>query len=432
LFASTDNKEDIFQEVFIETEKHKEYLSQLGLGERAHGIQVSHFIRPEYTVTDLSIFDRRTTLPSEVLNFDPKEPNTLFMGNNTVNDPTELNKILDIRLYPVLRKYIRNEKLEIFLGSCIEMASYYQRRGLEIILQFTIPSSAVYYLAISPSGEKVMIMSGLVSRENLIAQLITLKLAEIPLESIAIIGEVEHFKTLVERDITAICQLDLLKTSDPHILIVAGCGLQEVVSEIVHSKYSDSINQLSFQGNIIRFRYLSIPTPTKVVKCCVLDLVYGEIMETIVKRLLDTFSFSSIFSSSAGGYIDNGTKPLPQIGDWISIKKSMNMAGEIAALTPEKTEDIHLQIPSIFMETFAWLDQARKIGSSVDVETFYILRAISDFNENHPQSLLHAHCGYFVSDYVGKKPLRDYSLVYKRYPEVLGNFFEKQIELEKK
>jgi hypothetical protein len=81
------------------------------------------------------------------------------------------------------------------------------------------------------------------------------------------------------------------------------------------------------------------------------------------------------------------------------------------------------------METFAWLNQAQKIGSSVDVETFYILRAIRDFNKKHPHRSVQAHCGYFVSDYVGKQPLRDYSLVYKCYPEVLINFFEKRAEL---
>ena len=95
LFASTDFKEDIFQEVFIETEKHKEYLSQIGLSERAQGIQICHFKKPELIVTDLSIFDKRTSLPSEVSNFEPKEPNTLLMGSSTVNDPTELAKILD-------------------------------------------------------------------------------------------------------------------------------------------------------------------------------------------------------------------------------------------------------------------------------------------------------------------------------------------------
>ena len=41
-------------------------------------------------------------------------------------------------------------------------------------------------------------MANLVSHENIIAPLLTLKLAEIPIENIELIGEIEHFSFLVK------------------------------------------------------------------------------------------------------------------------------------------------------------------------------------------------------------------------------------------
>jgi hypothetical protein len=105
------------------------------------------------------------------------------------------------------------------------------------------------------------------------------------------------------------------------------------------------------------------------------------------------------------------------------ILKSMNDRGEIVSLG-ECDSPVHLQIASIFLETYDWLSKASLRGKSVDVETFYILRAIQKHNDKNSDAKIEADCGYFVSDYVGEQPLREYSKVFQRYNAALSHFLE--------
>lgn len=155
-----------------------------------------------------------------------------------------------------------------------------------------------------------------------------------------------------------------------------------------------------------------------------LDLSYGEIMEEIVELFLEHCHCKSVFTGGAGGYISGQTtEERPSIGDRVVIKKSMNEQGEIAEVG-NAASAVHLQIPSIFLKTYEWLADAQKRGSSVDVETFYILRAIMHHNEKHSNAPVKADCGFFVSDYVGEQALREYSKVYQKYSQFLAKFLQ--------
>jgi len=80
-------------------------------------------------------------------------------------------------------------------------------------------------------------------------------------------------------------------------------------------------------------------------------------------------------------------------------------------------------VPTIFIETFDWLKKAKALGGmTVDVETFYILRAIKKYQEANFHKKLYIDIGVFISDYVGKKPLRSYENVFARYPLALQKF----------
>lgn len=147
---------------------------------------------------------------------------------------------------------------------------------------------------------------------------------------------------------------------------------------------------------------------------------------------------SHLFSGSAGGYIPTADdKNIPAIGSRVSISKAINQSGEVVSIDGNNTihagSDVasfmHLQVPSIFIETYKWLENERNRGSSVDVETFYILRAIQSYNKKKPSCPVIADCGYFVSDVVGEKPLRNYSNVYQHYSDVLSEFLRKSLVL---
>lgn len=440
----------LYQELSRKTQEHIHYLSSIGLGERAKGIQLNRFPFEEMGrgAVDLVSFSRRTAIPSEACQFNPQAKNTLITTDPDVlyNKPEDLQKILDIRLYPTLRELIKENKIEVFLGTKDEMAAHYRVKGLKIVIEFIIPSSAIYYLAITEQQELFVIMSGLVGRENLIAQLITLKLAGINIETIEIIGEIEHFSQLVEQDLELLLRRQPDLQNGEHSLIVAGCGLEEKVNHIITTLFQNELREgQSFKGNILSLTSHRLMKPMNGVHGVLsLHLNYGEITEKVVKQILKICHCKYVFTGGAGGYLSQPSQEQrPEIGSRVAITKSMNEKGEVAWLNEEeslsqKSDTVHLQISSIFLETYEWLEKARKRGSSVDVETFYIIRAVQEYNKQHPHVQIQADCGYFVSDYVGERPLRDYSKVYEKYSEVLSGFlartlknFQKKPEISK-
>jgi bacterioferritin (cytochrome b1) len=433
----------LYEELSRKTQEHINYLSTIGLGERAKGISLRLFQDEENKCRevdkiDLTPFNQRTAIPLEASHFDAHAKNTLITIDPDVsyNKQKDLTKILDIRLYPALRDLIKENNIEVFLGTKQEMVAYYLSKKNRILFEFNIPSSATYYLAASDQQELCVIMAGLVGRENLIAQLITLKLAGLNIDKIEIIGEIDHFTHLVDQDINQLLQKQPWLKNGRHTLIVAGCGLEENVNHIVSTAFKGNLGEAqSFKGNIISLTSHPNLKPLNGIHGCVsLHLNYGEITQKIVSKILELCKSKFVFTGGAGGYISNDTQTSkPEIGTRISITKSMNENGEVANLIDEDSQlsntrepaSTHLQIASIFLETYKWLEKARNKGSSVDVETFYIIRAIQDYNKKNPSAKIQADCGYFVSDYVGEQPLREYSKVYEKYQEILSVFLTK-------
>lgn len=441
---STHHK-NLYKSLTKETQDHIHYLTEIGLGERAKGIKLSCFKEENHVLEaiDLTPFTKRAPIPQEVIDFDPKLKNTIITTDphSQYNKPDDLKKILDIRLYPALRNLIQNNRLEVFLGSKKEMGVYYKSVGSVLLFQFTIPSSATYYLIETNKGELCVIMAGLVSRENIIAQFLTLKLASIKIENIEIVGEIEHFFVRVKKDFDLLIQALPELTFRNHALIVAGCGLESMVSDIVKKEFNERLSkEKSFEGDIVSLIYTSLANPgTDIHGFISLNLNYGEITEYIIKLLLENCNCKHVFTGGAGGYIlSQPDEQKPPIGTRVAITRSMNEHGEIAKLNEINTflgvnhylSAMHLQIPSIFLETYEWLDHAKQRGQSVDVETFYIIRAIQNYNKTNPSMAVKGDCGFFVSDYVGEQPLREYSKVYQKYAEVLSRFFHHILPIE--
>lgn len=130
---------NLYQEIARETEEHKVYLTTIGLGERAIGIQFKYFEIENLSVeVDLSPFAVHTAIPREVIDFDPQAKNILITTDPFVkgNREEDLQKILDIRLYPSLRNLIKQYGVHCFLGSIPEMNAYYEMNKTKLFLNF--------------------------------------------------------------------------------------------------------------------------------------------------------------------------------------------------------------------------------------------------------------------------------------------------------
>ncbi|MEC7838723.1 MAG: hypothetical protein VX777_01640 [Chlamydiota bacterium] len=116
----------IFSELFEQTRQHIQCLKDKGLGERSKAIQVKYFVEPleKKELYDLTPFEKRTKIPQVVLDFDPSEKNTVITTdpNSEGNKVEDLTSILDIRLYPALRRMLHENNVEVFLGTKEEMA----------------------------------------------------------------------------------------------------------------------------------------------------------------------------------------------------------------------------------------------------------------------------------------------------------------------
>ncbi len=424
----------LYQRLLRETQEHKRHLADIGLAERAEKIDITCFDNAGFDLSgvDLAPFEKRASIPQEVLSFDPMVKNTVITADPKApcNNIEDLKKILDIRLYPTLKKLVNNLSVDVFLGTQQEMIAYYNACSVQILFSFNIPSSAIYYLAESQHGESFIIMAGLVSKENVIAQLITLKLAGRAVDDVSIIGDFTHLRELVNHDIETLFERYPELSLSRIALIVAGCGMKDVASKIIFKEFGQRLKDpICFDGAILSLTYVPAVSLHVDGFLC-LDLPYGEIIKDALSSLLERFRCGYLFSGGAAGYVGGmGQKDCPKIGDRVSIAQVMHSDGMVAKLHAcdlmfprDKVRGMHLHVATIFQETFAWLERAKLTGSSVDVETFYIVQAIQDYNKKNPKIKVRADCGCFISDYVGERPLREYAQAYTKYEESFCRF----------
>lgn len=423
-----NHRQFLLESITRETEEHCSLLESMGLADRACHFKVRHFIERDLDGRniDISRLSYQMSLPDAVHSFNPDEKNTLFV-NPEYSQQQEIENTLQIRLYPVIRRIIKRHGAEIFLGSRDELQIYSTRHIEKLVIEIEVPSSVKFYIAIHGNDNIKVYISGLVSHENLIQLLITLKLAGIDLQGIPIHGTTKYFESLCRKDLTEFEKQSTGIRTKRNVLIVAGCGLEDTVCTTLEQMFSGTISRKKFCGDLVSLSYIHSKYAPNI-GFIVLNLNYGEICEVQISTIFEKFNCIGIFSGSAAGYIPvDGQNTLPEIGDRLTIHSARHYSGEVVS-TDRKDRNLHLQVPTIFVETFKWLEQAREAGgTTVDVETFYILRAVYKYLQENPSTTIHTDIGVFISDYVGEKPLRSYRTVFAQYPEILQNFVKKML-----
>lgn len=452
-----------FDKLSEETEGHRSYLASIGLSDRADYFKVNKFIYRDTNMSsiDISRFSTQMTIPEEVKIFDPQKKNTIFMPKEAgqsesrhrlprpmksvgvamtervtmiehatgINDEQEqeIKRLLDIRLYPTIKRFIHEFETIVFLGLVTELQAFTKSRNEKICAEIEIPSSVKFYIATNAMGRCKVYIAGLVSHENLIQQLITLKLANINLNKITILGNTDQFKSMCLDDLRNFKKQSSSYIEKKNALIVAGCHLEDKACASLNEIFRDQCTLHKFFGNIVSLTYAT-SKHAPGLGFIVLNLNYGEICEKQIEIILENFNCIGVFTGSAAGYIrSDKSKDLPAIGERLSITTSRHHLGDTVSLN-EITGPLHLQVPSIFVETFEWLEKAKKMGATtVDVETFYIVRAIANYIKQNPEVRIHTDIGVFISDFVGEKQLRSYQHVFDKYTEALNAFIQKII-----
>jgi len=292
------------------------------------------------------------------------------------------------------------------LGSRKQLFNHYDK----VLLKFNLPTSVKYYL-VSNGDQCLMVMTGLVGYDNLIAQLCTVKLANIiDISLVHIVGSTDYFVNTIIDDVNNIGDMPV---RDTNVLIIASCGMEDTVAMIV--KNNCIVNEtVHYHGEVVSFSCSSNQTTNYFV----VNLVYGDAMLTIVSQLLQRYNFQYIFSAGAGGFLPSDTRINPPIGTHVKVTQCANSYGELVKLLDCNHEHMHLHIPTLFFETYRWLLTTKDIGSTIDIETFYIIKAIQQSNKKYKV----VDCGIFVSDHIGQRPLRSYNHVYDQYETVLSKF----------
>ncbi|KAM3074479.1 hypothetical protein ACMFMG_002717 [Clarireedia jacksonii] len=421
------------------TERHKVHLRAVGLADRAT-MRVTTVEGNSYS------YDRGTSselpnhvsggptllqVPELVQDFNTDEKNTLITTTSgSGNCEEDIQKILKIRLYPALMGLLQQLPLEIYHGEVLTMVNAYRMRGYKTICRFQIPSSAEYYLLREVSSSKyMMLMAGLCGEENMLAQLLTLKLAEIELANITVFGNPHFYLDLAETEAENAVKMFPGLSAHPTIILVASCETESILQKIILEKQWNTSfeNAVYFKGSLIKLIYYSAKDlGTNMV---IVSRVYGDTMEFILNAILKRIHCTFLFSGGAGGFIPLSTQSRaewPPIGTFIYVNKSLFPNKEVVEVSGnESLEDIstwvdsrpHLHISGILLETYRWLDQWRDIGSTVDIETGHILNAVAKYNLANPNNTI-----FTVCDYVGAEPLRSYKSVYDQYDAVIDKF----------
>jgi hypothetical protein len=426
------------------TERHKIYLHAVGLADRATmrvtTIEGDPYSRKRGTSSELANHvpggPTLLQMPELIQDFNADEKNTLI---TTVPGPEnrdeDIQQILNIRLYPPLLELLRQLPLEIYHGELLTMVTSYRIRGYETICRFQIPSAAEYYLLREVSSSRyMMLMAGLCGEENMLAQLLTLKLAKVELANITVFGNPHFYPALAETEATNAVNMLPGLSAHPSIVLVASCGTEAMLQKVILEQQCNTSLQktVHFDGSLIKLIcFFAKDLGTNII---IVSRVYGDTMEFILNSILKRIHCSFLFSGGAGGFIPLTTQSReerPPIGTFIHVNKTIFPNKEVVEV-PENgsLEDLstwvdprpHLHISGVLLETYRWLDQWRDIGSTVDIETGHILRAVAKHNLANPNNTIFTVCGIFVSDYVGAEPLRSYKSVYDQHDTVVENF----------
>ncbi len=350
-------------------------------------------------------------------------------------------------LYECMQK---SGKVEIFVNPNKDLEAFRSSCSYEIVGDFGAKSSSKYQLVEKDKDAHAVLVSGVESTERVAHLILQFYFSGLDTSRIFIRGDIDSSMDCQVSHV--INQIDDLKIGPQIDLFVLGAQAAIVFAlyqKIVggkkptgpdafsaardalrpHGVQIDRIrgDQREPKGSVIRFRGRVI---------VVLRMPNGRLSGLLTKAILQQKSVDVLFMAGAGGSLRSKDKV--SIGSYQRFSKAtLDTTGEQVEISdanlldlphlPNKTTEATITVASPLVETSEWAANKKEGGfTTVDVESFHILKAVSDQIHSANRSCRRILSGMFISDIVGEESLQDKigAKAYETAPQLINACLE--------
>lgn len=384
-----------------------------------------------------ALYDRGEPIPECVKSAETHAPHTL--------EPLEY---VDNRLSQTIFRAIELSKgsggeekgVEIFLGSANDLTDYYGAKGYYVHSKLGTDSSNWFFIVVHESDPSLfkVVINRIANKSRFTQVLLQLKYGGVDLDDIAVRGTIAQAKGSVRRTLETKFKRGSMK---PHTVFI-GARMQVVVqlakfffpremasvssekqgplAEELLSRYNYKLESID---GVITFSYIDAPMDEGKGGIIALRMPNGDLAYDAMSTLLDAGA-KNVIMVGVGGALDQKEG---KIGSYHKITQSSYEGETVSvsedAIMPLMTENVDLKtkrrnvtVDTPLQETEEWKLEAEQSASSVDVETYHILRAFHDFSESRKKSSskeeeseepVRVIPGLFISDIVGVQSLNE-------------------------
>ncbi|MBS0605901.1 MAG: hypothetical protein JSR57_03025 [Verrucomicrobia bacterium] len=367
--------------------------------------------------------------------------------DTTVPHTIPVDKYLDVRLSRTICKAMHvfnqmSRNTEVFIGNTEDLAKYYASKGYTGISQLGTNSSTKFYVVEHPDPRmNKLVIAGISNKSRFNNVLLQLKYKGVSLDSdVAVRGTVSAALAQNQRSLeTALSAFN----PPPYLAFVGNRTM--VLIELANRLYPAEMAAEESMGAKERKAEQLLKANNDLDTVDIGGVFKFSYMTATIdgkKRGIIGFRMpnGSLSYGATRALIDSGVKKIVTVGAGGSLKEDLGVSSyqiisesqyqdKTVSLAPEKI--MHIEIPKIVVahtcknrtvdspleEHKKWFEEVQlSQTSSVDVETFHILKAIQDSEADDVQYLP----GIFTSDVVGAHPLVDKISLENAYPGLPG------------
>ncbi|WP_041419096.1 hypothetical protein [Simkania negevensis] len=359
-------------------------------------------------------------IPDCVLSFDPKAKHTIPLG-----------AYLDARISGPIQDLVKQgTPIDLFVGPIEDMEPYYFHNGNYTHTHTLNTRSSIKYLLFEDDkGFQKIVIAGISNESKFTHTLLQLKAVGVPLEQISVKGDIQFCAEIFQDKLYKKFQQAV---GDKPIALAVMGNRSGMVLEVAHRLYPDkmkgpfktadeeekkAVQLLKANNNykevdidgIFKFSTIDVMIDGKPQALVSFRMPNGDLSRIATRLLLDKHEVGGFVMVGAGGSLKKDSA----VGSY-QVTTTSQLDGKKPVKIDERRimplnfcersfcslSNTNLTVLSPLVETADWLDDVRQKVQSVDVETYFIMEALS-------AALKAESCktqvipGVFISDEVG-------------------------------